>query len=48
MVFIASNTLTVFLEGRIDTTNAPEIEKELMDAVADACLASIHLNSWKL
>lgn len=33
---LEGNKLTLFLEGRIDTNNAPEVEKELLEAVAEA------------
>ncbi len=28
-----NNVLTVYLEGRIDTNNAPQVEKEIFDAI---------------
>ena len=28
-----NNILTVYLDGRIDTNNAPQVEKEIFDAI---------------
>ena len=33
---LEGNKLTLFLEGRIDTNNAPDVEKEMLEAVAGA------------
>ncbi len=38
--------LTVFLEGRLDTTTAPELEGELKDSIAD--VANLTLDFSKL
>ena len=40
-----NNTLTLYPEGRIDTNNAAEFEKEIMDAIAQAPGASIILDA---
>lgn len=45
---LENNTLTVFLENRIDTTNAGQVEKELFEAVAAAPGAKVVLDARDL
>ena len=45
---LEKGTLTVYLEGRIDSQNAPQIEKELLSAVGASPDASVGLDAEKL
>ncbi|MBQ4426546.1 MAG: anti-sigma factor antagonist [Oscillospiraceae bacterium] len=45
---LEKGTLTVYLEGRIDSQNAPQIEKELLSAVGASPDASVVLDAEKL
>ena len=45
---LENNALTIFLEGRIDSNNAPEIEKEIMTAVGEVPGADVALDAEKL
>ena len=45
---LEDNTLTLFLEGRIDSSNAPALEGEVTDAVAAQPGAEIVLDAEKL
>ncbi len=45
---LEKNTLTLFLEGRIDSNNAAQVEKEIMDAVAAAPGADPEIDAEKL
>ena len=42
---IENNTLTIYLEGRIDTSNAAAVEKEMVSAVEGAPDASLVLDA---
>lgn len=42
---LENNTLTLYLEGRIDTNNAAAVEKEIMDAVAASPGAALALDA---
>ena len=42
---LENNTLTVYLEGRIDTGNAPQIERELLAAADGAAGAAVTLDA---
>ena len=45
---LENNTLTICLEGRIDSNNAPKIEGEIMDAVGKAPNAEVTLDAEEL
>ena len=45
---LENNTLTVFLENRIDTTNAGQVEQEIFEAVAAAPGAKVVLDARDL
>ncbi|MBQ3841734.1 MAG: anti-sigma factor antagonist [Ruminiclostridium sp.] len=45
---IENNVLTVYLEGRIDTNNAPQIEKEIFDAIGQDKEKQVTFNAEKL
>lgn len=45
---LENNTLTLFLDGRIDTNNAAAVQKEIMDAMAAAPDASVTLDAEAL
>ena len=43
-----NNNLTIYLEGRIDSNNAAQTERELLDALAGAPGAEVTLDAEKL
>ncbi|MBR5089109.1 MAG: anti-sigma factor antagonist [Ruminiclostridium sp.] len=47
-ISFANNNLTVFLEGRIDTNNSPQIEKEIFDAIGQNKDKELTLDAEKL
>ena len=45
---LENNNLTIYLEGRIDSNNAPAVEQEMMSAVRNASGANVVLDADKL
>ena len=45
---LENNNLTIYLEGRIDSNNAPAVEQEIMSAVRNASGANVVLDADKL
>ena len=45
---LENNKLTIYLEGRIDSNNAPAVEQEMMSAVRNASGANVVLDADKL
>ena len=45
---LENNNLTIYLEGRIDSNNAPAVEQKMMSAVRNASGANVVLDADKL
>ena len=45
---VENDTLTIFLDGRIDTNNAAQTEKDIFDAIGNSGTEDIIFDAQKL